>query len=224
MTGAIGSASNGLQLLVANSAILHGTSSQAGTFYTVPTGTVPEVLNSTVNTKVSGAFTPNAVNYVGIEYDRIVDDATADQIYIWNPTKKNETTKTAPLAKILRYKIVITTSIWALNVLPIAKVTTDIANNVVDVTDQRDMLGRLGKAGVSNPNPSYVFPWAAGRQENPTTSTVSTIDPFSGGDKQLESLKQWMDAIMSSILEIKGTVYWYSANVMSVPEGLATIL
>jgi len=213
MTGAIGSASNGLQLLVANSAILHGTSAQAGTFYTVPTGTVPEVLNSTVNTKVSGAFTANAVNYIGLEYERIVDDATSDQIYIWNPTNKNETTKTAPLAKILRYKIVITTSLWASNVLPVAKVTTDVANNVVDITDQRDMLGRLGKAGVSTPNPSYVYPWIDGRQEVSATSTVSTSDPFSGGDKQLESLKQWMDAIMSSILEIKGTVYWYSPNV-----------
>jgi hypothetical protein len=213
MTGAIGSASNGLQLLVANSAILHGTSSQAGTFYTVPTGTVPEILNSTVNSRVSGAFTANAVNYIGIEYERLVDDTTADQIYLWNPTNKNETTKTAPLAKILRYKIVISTSLWAANVLPIAKVTTDIANNVVDITDQRDILGRLGKAGVSSPNPSYVFPWTAGRQENSATSTVSTTDPFSGGDKQIESLKQWMDAVMSSILEIKGTVYWYSPNV-----------
>lgn len=212
-TGAIGSAANGLQMLVANSAILHGTSAQAGTFFVVGSGTPPEVLNSTVNTKVTGAFTPNAVNYIGIEYERIVDDATTDQIYIWNPTNQTETTKSAPLARILKYKIVITTSIWAINVLPIARVTTDIANNVVDATDARSRFTRLGTAGTSNPNPSYVYPWTDGRQENASTSASSTINPFKGGDKQLGNMKEWMDAIMSAILELKGTVYWYSPNV-----------
>jgi hypothetical protein len=215
MTGAIGGAAAGLQLIVADGCIFHTTSNESGTFYVVPSSTSPEVMNSTINTRVSGAFTPNAVNYVGIEYERIIDDTTSDQIYIWDPTNKNEVTKTVPLAKILRYKIVITTSVWAANVLPIAKVTTDVAGNVVDVTDQRAMLFRLGSAGYSNPNPAYVYPWtnqSEGRSENPPTSTSNSLNPFHGGDKMIFNLKEWMDAIMSSFKEIKGTTYWYSEN------------
>lgn len=215
MTGAIGGAAAGLQMLVADGCIFHTTSAESGTFYVVPTGTSPEVLNSTINNKVRGAFTPNAVNYLGIEYERIVDDTTADQIYIWDPTNKNEITKTVPLAKILRYNIVITTSVWASNVLPIAKVTTDVAGNVVDVTDQRAMLFRLGQAGRANPNPAYVYPWtnqSEGREENPPTSSSNSVNPFHGGDKMLFNMKEWMDSIMSSFKEIKGTTYWYSEN------------
>ena len=216
MAGSINSAANGLQLIVADGAILHGASKQAGTFYVVPSGTSPEILNSTTNSRVDGAFTPNAINYIGIEYERVVDDATADQIYLWNPTTKTEVSKTVPLAKILRYRIVITTSVWASNVLPIARVTTDPTNNVVDITDQRPMLYRLGSAGSSSPNPFYSYPWtnqSEGRQENPVTSNSSTINPFRGGDKMILNLKEWMDAVMSSIKELKGTSYWYSTNI-----------
>lgn len=216
MTGAIGAAASGLQLLVADSAIIHGTSRESGTFFVVPSGTTPEILNSTINTKIDGAFTANSVNYVGIEYERVVDDTTADQVYFWNPTSNTETSKTVPLARILRYKVVITTSVWAANVLPIAQVITDVANNVVSVTDQRELLNRLGKAGRSSPDPSYVYPWtnqAEGRAENPSTSSSSTISPFRGGDKMIRTDKEWRDAVMSMIKEIKGTVFWYSPNV-----------
>jgi hypothetical protein len=215
MTGAIGGAATGLQMLVADGCVFHSSSNESGTFYLVPSGTSPEIMNSTINTKVSGAFTPNAVNYVGIEYERIVDDDTSDQVYIWDPTNKNEITKTIPLAKILRYKIVISTSVWAANVLPIAKVTTDVAGNVVDVTDQRAMLFRLGAAGYSNPNPAYEYPWtnqSEGRDENPPTSTSNSSNPFRGGDKMIYNMKEWMDAVMTSFKEIKGTTYWYSEN------------
>ena len=80
MTGAVGGASAGLQMIVASGSIFHGTSNQSGTFYVVPDGTSPEILNSTINPKVSGAFTPSAVNYVGVEYTRTVDDTTSDLV------------------------------------------------------------------------------------------------------------------------------------------------
>lgn len=216
MTGAIGAAASGLQMLVASGTIFHGTSRQSGTFYTVPSNAAPEVLNSTLNPKVLGGFVPNAVNYIGIEYERFADDATSDTVYFWNPTSKNEFSSNVPLASILRYNVVITTSVWAANVLPIARVTVDVAGNVVDVTDQRPMLFRLGTAGRTNPNPSYEYPWTnqtEGRAENPVTSTSSSLNPFRGGDKQIYSMKEWMDAIMSSLKELKGTIYWYSPNI-----------
>jgi len=216
MTGAIGAAASGLQMLVASSTLFHGTSRQSGTFYTVPSDAAPEVLNSTINTKVRGAFTPNAVNYVGIEYERFADTATADTVYFWNPTNKNEFSSNVPIAQILRYNIIITTSVWAPNVVPIAKVTVDVAGNVVDITDQRPMLFRLGTAGRATPDPAYVYPWSnhtEGRLESPVTSASNAINPFRGGDKQIYNLKEWMDAVMSSFKEIKGTTFWYSPNV-----------
>lgn len=216
ITGAIGASASGLQLLVADGAIFHGTSSEAGTFFLAPTGTPSEILNPTINSKVVGSFTANTVNYIGIEYNRFSDDSTSDTVYFFDPTTKQYTTKTVPLARILNYKIIISTTVWASNVLPIAKVTTDSSNNVIDITDQRPMLYRLGTAGSSTPNPAYVYPWSnhtEGRVENPSTSGSNTINPFHGGDKQIKSLKEWMDAIMSSLIEIKGTTFWYSPNI-----------
>lgn len=216
MPGAINASANGLQLLVENSAILHGASNESGTFYTVPTGTLPEILNSTTNTKVQGAFTPNTDNYIGIEFVRNVDDSTSDQVNFWNPTSNIEFSKTVPLAIILDYKIVISTSTFASNVLPIAIVQTDSSNNVISITDRRPLLYRLGVAGDQNPNPFYSYPWSAGRVETFYTSTSSTSDPFSGGDKQITNMKDFFDALMTEFKNLKGTPFWYSENVGSI--------
>lgn len=214
MVGAVGSSASSLQLIVENSSLLHGKSNNAGTFFEVPSGTANETLSSTTNTKVSGSFTPSAINYVGLEMTRNVDNNTTAQVFLWNPTNKTEISKTVPLAEAFDYSIVITSSIWASNVLPIAVVETDGSNNVTTIEDRRPMLLRLGTAGTSTPNPFYTYPWtdhSEGRVEN-FWSSSSASSPFRGGDKQLLHLKDWMDAIMSQILEIKGTTYWYSEN------------
>jgi len=213
MAGAIGGASSALQMFVAEAAVLHTRSSQSGAYLVVPAGTPPEPLNSATNTIVDGAFAPNAINYVGLEYERFIDDTTSAQVYIWNPTTDSETTKVAPRAQILRYRIKITASTWATNVLPICTVTTDAGNNVTDIGDSRRDFFRLGTAGRSTANPFYVYPWTAqseGRVENPPSSNSNAVNPFHGGDKMLGTFKDWMDAVMSQILEIKGTTYWYS--------------
>lgn len=215
MTGAIGSSSSALQVIVAEGSVFHGTSDVAGTFLVVPALTPNETLSSTTNTKVSGSFTPGALNYIGIEFTRTVDNSTTSQVYFWNPTSASEFTKTVPLAETLNYQFVITSSIFAANVLPLAVVETDASNNVLRVEDRRPLLFRLGTAGSSAPNPTYVYPWnhqAEGRVENPSSSNSSSTSPFRGGDKQIQNLKEWMDAVMSAFKEIKGTTYWYSAN------------
>lgn len=212
MAGAIGGAASGLQLSVDPGAVLHIASSVSGTVLMVPAGTLPQQLNSATNTIVDGAFAPSAVNYVSIEYERFIDDTTSAQVYIWDPTSNSETTKNVPRAQILRFRIKITTATPATNFLPVAVVITDSGNNVVSITDARWDLFRLGRGGPT-PNPFYVYPWSQSRIENPSTSTSNSIDPFSGGDKVIDNLKSWMDAVMSSIKEIKGTNYWYSQGV-----------
>lgn len=212
MTGAIGGAASGLQMLVDPGSVLHIAASQSGTFYLVPAGQAPQQLNSATNPIVDGAFSPSAINYVGLDYERFIDSTTSAQIYLWDPTTNSETTKTAPRAQILRYRLKISTSTWPANVLPIATVTTDAGNNVQSIADSRWLLCRLAIGGAS-PNPFYIYPWTAqaeGRLENPSSSSSNSVSPFRGGDKMLGSLKEWMNAIMSAIQEIKGTTYWYS--------------
>jgi hypothetical protein len=222
MAGAIGGAASGLQVQVDPGAVFHIASSQSGTFYLVPSGTAPQQLNSATNTIIDGAFAPSAINYVGLEYERFIDDTTSSQIYLWNPTTNNETTKNAPRASILRYRLKISTSTFAANVLPIATVITDAGNNVTSITDARWMLFRLGQGGAS-PNPFYQYPWTAqseGRTENASTSTSNSINPFHGGDKMLGTMKDWMNAVMTALQEIKGTTYWYSQSSSGSLESL----
>lgn len=214
MTGAIGGASSNLQMEVDPGAVMHIAASQSGTILMVPPGTSAQQLNSATNTNVVGAFAPNALNYVGIDYIRYIDPTTDAQVYIWDPTTMSETTKTAPRAQILQYQLNISTASWPSNLLPIAIVQTDASNNVVAITDCRWLLFRLGTGGAS-PNPFYTYPWTAqpeGRTENPSTSSSNSINPFEGGDKMLFSLKDWMNAVMSSLLEVKGTTFWYSGG------------
>lgn len=223
ISNAIGGASNALQLEVDPGAVLHIAASQSGTVMMVPSGTQPQTLNSATNSNVTGSFASSSTNYIGLDYTRYLDPATNAQTYIWDPTLNAETTMIAPTGDILTFEIVITTTAWAANILPIAIVTTDINNNVLTITDCRWLLNRLGTGGA-NPNPFYVYPWtaqSAGRTENPgVASSTQPLTPFEGGDKMLFSLKDWMNAIMSNLLEIKGTNYWYSLS----PAGSITKL
>lgn len=223
MAGSIGASANGLQLIVENSSVLHGKSNVSGTFFQVPTGTPNQVLSATTNTKVEGAFTPNALNYVSIDFTRQVDDSTTSQVYLWNPTTKTEITKTLPLAETLDYKIVISSSVFSSNVLPIAIVQTDSSNNVLDIQDRREMLFRLGTAGSSTPDPFYEYGWnnhAEGRTENHWQSSSSSVSPFRGGDKQILSFKENDEALKTELKQVKGTTYWYSPNTAGSIVGL----
>jgi hypothetical protein len=211
MAGAINGAASGLQLNVDPGALLHTSSSVSGTVFQVPAGTPVQQLNSATNTIVDGAFVPSATNYVSIEYERFIDNTTSAQVYLWDPTTKSETTKNSPRAQILRFRVKITTAAPLTNYLPIATVVTDASNNVVSITDDRWSLFRLGQGGTT-PNPFYTYPWSQGRTENSVTATSSGVDPFSGGDKNIDNLKSWMDTVMSSLQEIKGTTYWYSLS------------
>lgn len=211
MANAIGNAASNLQMQVDPGAVLHILASQSGTVLMVPPGTPTQLLNSTINANVIGGFSPNSINFVTIDYIRFLDDTTDAQVYIWNPTSNNSTTINAPRANILTYVINVSTNTPTSNQLPVAAVLTDAGNNVLSVSDERWLLYRLGTGGT-NPNPFYVYPWPEGRSENPFTSTSDSTDPFSGGDKALGDLKDWMNAVMSSLLEIKGTTYWYSTT------------
>ena len=213
----IGGASSNLQVVVANGALLHTTASQSGTFFLVPAGTPNVVLNAATTSNVYGSFVPSSFNYVGIDYYRFQDPTTDTQRYIWNPTAQDETQIIAPAAIILNYEFVISSSIWASNILPIAIVETDSSNNVVSITDSRPLLFRLGTGGI-DPNPFYVYPFPEGTTENPVTSTSNGSNPFYGGDKAITDMKDWIDAVETLLLDLGGGPYWYSFA-SSYPSG-----
>jgi hypothetical protein len=217
MAGSIGSSANSLQVIVERSSLLHSTSATAGTFFVVPVGTPAQTLSSTINPKVVGSFTPGSLNYVGIEYSRQVDNSTSIQRYFWSPATRSEFVKTAPQAELLDYRLVISTSPFTANpnVLPLAVVETDGANNVLSVEDRRPLLFRLGTAGAGSPDPTYEYSWnnhSEGRSENPSSSSSSSVSPFRGGDKQIFSMKEMFDSLMTEIKLIKGTPFWYSES------------
>lgn len=206
-----------LELQVANSSLIHYYASDSGSIFTVASNVSNEVLTST-NNNVSGGFAPNQVNYVGLDLIRSIDDTTSDLVAFIDSDNLTQAPDDVPLARTLSYKIIISTIDFnsLSTVLPIAKVTTDATNAIVSIEDARNLLGRLGSGGTT-PNSGNFYSWPTGRDE----STYS--DSFLGGDKSIDSLKSWMDAVMSRIWEVGGGEYWYSTstdkNVKLVTQG-----
>lgn len=206
----IGGASSNLQVVVSNGSLLHTTASQSGTFFIVAAGTPNVVLNAATVSNVYGSFVPSSFNYVGIDYYRFQDPTTDTQRYLWDPTSQQEDQEIAPAAIVLNYEFVITSSIWAANILPIAIIQTDSSNNVVSITDSRPLLFRLGTGGIS-PNPYNTYSNTQfNTPENPVTTTSNGVNPFYGGDKAITDQKDWMNAVMTGFLYAFGGPYWYS--------------
>ena len=207
MSGAVGSSATSLQLLTADSVLLHPNASEAGTVFAVPATEDVQTLNSS-NAKVEGSFTASSINYIGIDLIRQADDATADLVKFIDPVTKAEVSKTVPLARTLQYLISISTIDFDATprVAPVAKVTVDSTGIVTAIEDCRPLFFRLG-AGGSNPDNQSFFPWAQGRTELTTGESL-----FEGGDKAIQSDKMWRDAIMTRLWEIGGGEFWYNAT------------
>jgi hypothetical protein len=209
MGAAVGNFATQLVLNTAGAILLHGSASEPGALFVVPTTQPAETL-STSNPHVAGSFTPNAINYIGIDLIRSVDDATADTVKFRSATTKKEFSQQVPLARTLQYSIVISPQDFSQtpNVAPVAEVQLDANGVVQSVTDCRQMMFRLGTGG-SVPNPLAPYAWPGGRVENPVTSTT-TNDPFSGADKSIPSFIEFFHAMESRLWEVGGGEHWYS--------------
>lgn len=189
-----------LQISVAGAVLLHPMASENGSVFSVPPTRANEIL-SAANSRVRGNFTPSQVNYVGVDLLRSADSSTSDLVQFLDSVQEQETPKTVPLGRTLDYVIVISTVDFAItpNIAPIAKITTDGANGVVSVQDARDMLFRLSRGG-SVPSETYAYPWPGGR-----TGTSFTV-----GDKSIDSLKSFAEAVTTRLWELGGGSHWYS--------------
>ncbi len=193
-----------LKIRVAGGSLIHFLASESGSIFHVPEDRDDEQLNST-NPRVLGSFTPSQVNYVGLDFIREADDTTVDLVEFIDTQSMRETPVQVPLARTTDYRIVISTLDFDNNpgVCPIAKVLVDSVGAITTIEDSRSQMFRLGMGGTL-PNIYSSFAWPDGRKESLNSDT------FTGGDKGISSLKQWMDGIMSRLWEVGGGEFWYS--------------
>lgn len=111
----------------------------------------------------------------------------------------------------------VSTSMFPVGSIAVAKVVMN-GSSIASITDCRNMMFRLGSGGASpDPFSTYDFrplPSIAYERDEPfpTISGSSGVNPFFGGDKNIYSMKEWMDAVMTKLLELGGTTYWYEST------------
>lgn len=200
-------AASNLTIATANSLILATTSQQVGSLLPI-SGTSADSLNSALNSKIVGSFSANATNYISIDLIREADTTSSDTVYLWNDTQQQTIKRQQYTSTVLDYRIYISTNTPASTQILIAEVVTDSLGIPTAINDCRPLFFRLGSGGIT-PNPFFNYSWPQGQNENPFSSSSSATNPFVGGDKAIGTFKDWANAVMSSIKQMKGTAYWY---------------
>jgi len=157
-----------------------------------------------------------ATNYV---YAVLATQTTAsDQRAFWDPDSTDEwgseTVQEVDTQTILTINIGVSTSSFPEGTIPICKV--QMSNVITSITDCRNLYFRLGTGGQSPDtlNQLLLTP------ESPITISASGgNNPFQGGDKDISSMKQFMDIVMTRLKEISGDIFWYdSSSPMSIKK------
>lgn len=157
----------------------------------------------------------NTTNYVYLTFSTF--NASSDTRAFWDPDRDGGTggefTQDVNTESVLKVEINVSTGSFPANTIPVAKV---VVGPVVisSITDCRDMLFRLGTGGISpDPFSGYSFRSLPSsgfeRLEPSNTMTAGGDNAFQGGDKNIYSLKEWMDVVMTKFRELSGTTYWY---------------
>lgn len=157
----------------------------------------------------------NAVNYVYLTFTTA--NTSLDTRAFWDPDKDSgvggEFTQDVNTESVLEVQVNVSTGSFPVNTVPVAKVTVGPVV-ITAIEDARDLMFRLGSGGI-NPDPFNTYNWrslpSAGyeRVEPSTEMTAGGVNPFQGADKNILTLKEWMDAVMSKLRELGGSTYWY---------------
>jgi len=158
----------------------------------------------------------NATNYVYLTLSTF--NTASDTRALWDPDRNNgagsEFTQNINTESVIQAQVNVSTGSFPTNTIPIAIVVVG-ASVITSIEDARDLMFRLGTGGL-NPDPlnNHTFldlPSSQYARQEPSTviSNLSDPNPFQGGDKNIKTLKQWMDAVMTKIKELGGTTYWY---------------
>jgi len=174
----------------------------------------------------------NAVNYVYLTFSTF--NTSVDTRAFWDPDKDGgnggEFTQDVNTESVLKVEVNVSTGSFPANTIPVAKVTVG-AVVITAIQDARDLMYRLGTGGISpDPNSTYNFrslPTSQYQRNEPPTimSNPSDPNPFQGADKNILSLKEWMDVVMTKLKELGGTTYWYQdASTFSIASIFADAL
>lgn len=203
-----------ISITVADS-VLYDPTSTAGSFYSgLPAGNTlsqPIILTQELR--------PSATNYIYLTLSTV--GAGADTRAFWdvdlNGGAGGEFNQTINTEGVLIVKAGVSTAGFPQGTIPVAKIGFS-SSAITDITDCRNLMFRLGSGGTSpNPDNRFQFPAlpAAGYARNEPPSTINSPalpTPFQGGDKNILTLKEWMDAVMTKLAEISGTDYWYEST------------
>ena len=202
---------------IADSAMYYPGSAAGSFFYGLPQGNpnaqplVPELRK-------------NATNYVYITFTTL--NTSQDTRAFWDPDANggagSEFTQEINTESAIQVQVNVSTGSFPENTVPIAIIAVG-PSVITSIEDARPLMFRLGSGGIS-PNPSSRYAWRAlptisnERLETPITITSpGGQNPFQGGDKNILSLKEWMDAVMTKLTELGGTQYWYEdASTLSI--------
>ena len=200
-----GTVATSIQLATASSILFNVNASQSGTFIWLQSNQPVDTLNPATNANVTGSWTSGQANYVGIDLTRVALPSTADLVQFINPNTNLETPDDVPLGLVMQYTISISTTPFSAtpNLVPVAIVTLNSSGQVASngIQDARNLMWRLGTGGDS-PNSGYAYPWPQGRSE--------TAGQFTGGDKALGSLRDFIQATETRLWELGGGENWYS--------------
>jgi len=211
---------NSCSIRVADSVVYFPASNVGSFFFGLPEG-------NPVALPVVPSLRSNATNYIYLTFT--TQELASDSRAFWDPDKNGgdggEFSQEVNTESILAITVNTSVSTFPDATIPIAKITTGPTGSIQTIQDCRHMMFRLGTGGSSpNPYSNYTYrnlpsaPYA--RNEPPTVmSTVLDPNPFQGGDKNIQTLKEWMDAVMTKIKELSGSPYWYTAvSNISVPS------
>lgn len=202
----------GVAIKVSDSVLYNPTSSAGSFFFGLPDG-------DELSAPLVPELRPNTVNYVYLTLS--TTGAAQDTRAFWdvdlNGGEGGEFNQDINTESVLIAQIGVSTSGFPDGTVPIAAIEYD-STSITKITDARNMMFRLGTGGVSpDSNATFQFPPLPSseyaRNEPPSTiQNSASPSPFFGGDKNIQSLKDWMDAVMTKLLELSGTTYWYETT------------
>lgn len=167
-----------------------------------------------------------------IEAKFSIDSRAATSVGYWDPlavtgstADGTEFTATSDIENYIKLEISSNTVGFSENSIPIMRCTTT-SNAIINIIDCRNILWRLGTGGTS-PDPLHKYDFSNTRGEavgigddvgNAIDSPFKSLDSTGAtNDKAFQSLKDWMDAVMTRISEISGSSLWYNNSSSVLP-------
>lgn len=201
-----------ISITIADS-IVYYPSAKAGSFY----HGLPE--GDTSAEPLVPVLRKNATNFVYLSFS--TQDASRDTRAFWDPDSNGgegaEFSQDVNTQTALTVEVGVSVTSFPEGTIPVCKVVVG-SSTISSIQDCRHMMFRLGSGGISpDPFNSYDFrnqPSSLYERSEPSTLMTSAADAnaFQGGDKNIYSLKEWMDVVMTRIKELGGTTYWYQGN------------